>query len=55
MKSGTEIVGILNAYDLTRSAWSAAELVGCSPETVKRYVAMRDEGQIVVGRERPTG
>ncbi|MGC4953832.1 IS21 family transposase [Actinomadura citrea] len=53
MKSGMEISEILGAYDLTRSAWSAAKLVGCSPETVKRYVLMRDAGQIVVGRERP--
>lgn len=52
VKSVTEICEILNAYDLTRSVWSAAELVGCRPRTVKRYVELRDSGRCLVGRER---
>ncbi len=35
---------ILEAFDLTRCAWSAAELVGCDHKTVARYVALRDAG-----------
>ena len=35
---------ILEAFDLTRCAWSAAELVGCDPKTVARYVGLRDAG-----------
>lgn len=53
MKSGTEICEILGAYDLTHSVWSAAELVGCHPRTVRRYVQLRDSGQNLVGRDRP--
>lgn len=53
MKSDAEICEILNAYDLTHSVWSAAELVGCHPRTVKRYVRLRDGGQSLVGRQRP--
>lgn len=53
MKSVTEITEILGAYDLTHSVWSAAELVGCSPATVRRYVRLRDAGGNLVGRERP--
>ncbi|MCW2915402.1 MAG: istA [Actinomycetia bacterium] len=53
MKSGTEISEILNAYDLTRSVWAAADLVGCHPRTVQRYVRLRDAGGNLVGRERP--
>jgi hypothetical protein len=44
VKSDAEICEILNAYDLTHSVWSAAELVGCHPRTVKRYVRLRDGG-----------
>ena len=35
---------ILEAYDLTRCAYSAGQLAGCDPKTVKRYVAKRDAG-----------
>ena len=35
---------ILEAFDLTRCAWSAAQLVGCDPTTVAAYVARRDAG-----------
>lgn len=35
---------ILEAFDLTRCPWSAAELVGCDHKTVARYVALRDAG-----------
>lgn len=43
-KSGREIVEILEAFDLTRCAHSAARLVGCDEKTVARYVAVRDAG-----------
>ncbi|MGH7778056.1 MAG: IS21/IS408/IS1162 family transposase [Candidatus Dormibacterales bacterium] len=35
---------ILEAFDLTRNAWSAAQLAGCDPKTVAHYVARRDAG-----------
>jgi transposase len=35
---------ILEAYDSTRCAWSAAQLAGCDIKTVQRYVAIRDAG-----------
>jgi transposase len=35
---------ILEAYDLTRCAYSAGQLVGCDPKTVKRYVTRRNAG-----------
>ena len=35
---------ILAAYDLTHSYRDAAELVGCAPNTVVRYVLARDAG-----------
>src|SRR5262249_35662048 len=35
---------IFASYDLTRCAWSAAQLVGCDPKTVQRYVDLRDAG-----------
>ena len=38
-KNPTEIMEIFASYDLTRCAWSAAQLVGCDPKTVQRYVA----------------
>src|SRR5258706_1924986 len=43
-KSDREIMEILESYDLTRCAYSAAQLAGCDPKTVKRYVALRDVG-----------
>ncbi|WP_328460967.1 IS21 family transposase [Actinoplanes sp. NBC_00393] len=45
MKSGREIVEILEAYDLTGSYRAAAELVGCDHHTVARYVKLRAEGR----------
>jgi transposase len=56
-KSDREIMEILEAYDLTRCAHSAAQLAGCDPKTVKRYVALREAGGgdplAVAGAPRP--
>lgn len=47
---------ILEAFDLTRCAWSAAQLVGCDPKTVTAYVAVRDVGaDPLVRPRRPRG
>ena len=43
-KSGREIVEIFEAFDLTGTAWSAAQLAGCDAKTVARYVAVREAG-----------
>ena len=43
-KSGREIMEILEAFDLTRCAHSAAQLAGTDRKTVARYVALRDAG-----------
>ena len=43
-KSGREIVEIFEAFDLTGTAWSAAQLTRCDAKTVARYVAVRDAG-----------
>lgn len=43
-KSAREIMEILESFDLTRCAWSAAHLAGCDPKTVARFVAVRDAG-----------
>jgi transposase len=43
-KNPVEIMEILASYDLTRCAWSAAQLVACDPKTVQRYVDLRDAG-----------
>jgi hypothetical protein len=43
-KSDREIMEILESYDLTRCAHSAAQLAGCDPKTVQRYVALREAG-----------
>lgn len=43
---------ILEAFDLTRCAHSAAELVGVDEKTVARYVAIRDAGQDPLTRTR---
>jgi transposase len=51
-KSGREIVEILRAYDLTQTVWSAAQLAGCDPQTVRRYVEARDAGRSPYERER---
>jgi hypothetical protein len=41
-KSGREIMEIFEAFDLTGTAWSAAQLTGCDAKTVARYVAVRE-------------
>ena len=53
MKSAEEIMEILEGFDLTGSYRDAAELAGCSPNTVARYVAARDAGTLVPGRAAP--
>jgi Integrase core domain len=49
VKSAEEIMEILEAFDLTGSYRSAAELAGCSHHTVGHWVAARDEGRLMVG------
>ncbi|ELB94074.1 integrase catalytic subunit, partial [Rhodococcus wratislaviensis IFP 2016] len=51
-KSDRDIMEILEAYDTTRSAHSAAQLAGVDPKTVRRYVAARDAGMPVTGPSR---
>ncbi|MCZ4657711.1 IS21 family transposase [Dietzia kunjamensis] len=51
-KSDREIMEILEAYDATESAHSAAQLAGVDPKTVRRYVAARDQGRPVTGAGR---
>ena len=51
-KSDREILEILEVFDATGCAWSAAELVGCDPKTVARYVDKRDAGVDPHERER---
>jgi transposase len=46
-KSDREIMEILEAFDATGCAHSAAELAGVDPKTVRRYVAKRDAGEPV--------
>ena len=49
-KQEQESIEIPEAYDLTMSAWSAAELADCDPKTVQRYVQLRDAGKDVFAR-----
>ena len=51
-KSDREIMEILEAFDLTRCSHSAADLAGCDPKTVARYVDARDRGADPNGRLR---
>jgi transposase len=44
VKKAETIMEILAAYDLTHSYRDAAELVGCAPNTVARYVRTREAG-----------
>lgn len=44
-KDDREIMEILEAFDVTGCAHSAAQLVGVDPKTVRRYVAVRDSGR----------
>lgn len=46
-KSDREIMEILEAFDVTGCANSAASLAGVDPKTVRRYVAKRDAGKPV--------
>ena len=46
MKSDEEIMEILEAFDLTKSYRDAAELAGCSPNTVAQYVEAREQGRL---------
>ncbi|HLS33625.1 MAG TPA: IS21 family transposase, partial [Brevibacterium sp.] len=48
-KSDREIMEILEAFDATGSAHSAAGLAGVDAKTVRRYVAARDAGAPVMG------
>ena len=43
-KAGREVMEIFEAFDLTGTAWSAAQLAGCDAKTVARYVAVRQAG-----------
>lgn len=45
---------ILEAFDLTHCADSAAVLAGCDPKTVRQYVAQRDAGRDPFARSRRT-
>jgi hypothetical protein len=49
VKNAEEIMNILEAYDLTGSLRDAAELAGCSPNTVARYVEAREGGRVLPG------
>lgn len=49
MKHAEEIMEILRYYDLTQSLNATAELANCSPHTVARYVAARDQGRLMPG------
>ncbi|WP_308188084.1 IS21 family transposase [Rhodococcus rhodochrous] len=51
-KSDRDIMEILEAYDTTASAHSAAQLAGVDPKTVRRYAAARDAGIPVTGPSR---
>ncbi len=45
MKSDGDVVEIHEAFDLTGSLRDAAELAGCAPNTVGRYVRLRARGR----------
>ncbi len=49
-KSDREIMEILEAFDATECAHSAAVLAGVDPKTVRRYVAKREAGEPVDAR-----
>lgn len=48
-KSDREIMEILEAFDATESAHSAAAIAGVDPKTVRRYVWLRNQGRPVTG------
>jgi hypothetical protein len=49
-RSGREIKEILEAFDLTGTAWSAAQLTRYDAKTAARHVAVRDAGGDPLGR-----
>ena len=51
-KKHVEIMEILEAFDLTRCASSAAHLAGCDPKTVRHFVDLRDAGLDPFGQPR---
>ena len=51
-KSDREIMEILEAFDATGCAHSAAGIAGVDPKTVRRYVRARDEGRPATGPAR---
>jgi len=51
VKSYEEIMQILEAFDLTNTLRAAADLAGCSPNTVKHWVERRDAGELAVPLE----
>jgi transposase len=51
-KDAREIMEILEAFDATGCAHSAAQLAGCDPKTVRHWVARRDQGLPVPGSVR---
>ena len=55
MKFGEEVVEMVEAFDLTGSYRMAAELAQCAPNTVARYVALREAGQPQSRRVRRAG
>ena len=48
-KSDREIMEILEAFDATGCAHSAARLAGVDPKTVRRYVDAREAGRPLDG------
>jgi transposase len=52
VKGATQVVEILEAFDLTRSLRQTARLAGCSPATVARYLRLREAGRTVAERTR---
>lgn len=51
-KSDREIMEILEAFDRTRCAHSAAQLAGVDEKTVTRYISLRDSGRDPLQRTR---
>ena len=51
-KSDREIMEILEAFDVTGVAHSAAPLCKADPKTIRRYAQARDLGRPVTGRRR---
>ncbi len=47
MKDSKESMDIIEAYDLFGSYNGAAKYVGCSPNTVKKFVQARSAGQLI--------